>query len=57
MEKVRLVAVVGVLVIVGSIVAFMGTGSVNEDWPKVTKTIMMGLTAALGVGIAVNDSE
>ena len=53
MEKARLVAVVGVLVIV----AFMGTGSINEDWPKVTKTIMMGLTAALGVGIAVNDGE
>jgi len=47
----KLTAIVGIMVIIGAVVAFIGTGNDSDNFPKIVKAIMIGIIAALGVSV------
>jgi VIT1/CCC1 family predicted Fe2+/Mn2+ transporter len=44
----KLTALVGILIIIAAVVAFIGSGSDSDNFPKVVKAVMIGVVAAIG---------
>lgn len=58
MQKVRLTAVVGILLIIASVVGFIGFGMGDGDaFVKIVKLVMAGVMAALGVAVATGEGD
>lgn len=44
----KLTALIGILIIIAAVVAFIGSGSDSDNFPKVVKAVMIGVVAAIG---------
>lgn len=56
-NNLKLTALVGIMVIIAAVVAFIGTGSDSDNFPKIVKAVMIGVVAALGVSVDVEGSD
>jgi hypothetical protein len=50
-NNLKLTAIVGIMVIIAAVVAFIGTGNDSDNFPKIVKAVMIGIVASLGVSV------